>query len=59
MASAPNVARVDPDGTVVGARAGKAMITGASGSAAVTVPVVGRLPRTRFTTEEVWIHPSG
>jgi hypothetical protein len=21
--------------------------------------VVGRLPRTRFTTEEVWIHPSG
>lgn len=23
------------------------------------VTVVGRLPRTRFTTEEVWVHPSG
>jgi hypothetical protein len=37
--SAPNVARVDADGMIVGAGAGRATLTGTSGGATTTVPV--------------------
>ena len=37
--SAPNVARVDADGMIVGAAAGRATLTGTSGGASVAVPV--------------------
>jgi hypothetical protein len=37
--SAPNVARVDQDGMITGAAAGKATLTGTSGAATVKVPV--------------------
>lgn len=63
---------IDPDGAFVGYEAGDYVVTALLGNrtaqATVTleprdvrrqVTMVGRLPRTRFSTEEVWIHPNG
>ncbi|MDX2059812.1 MAG: Ig-like domain-containing protein [Gemmatimonadales bacterium] len=71
-AFSPGQGMVDADGSFVGYEAGTYLVTASIGtrSAEATVTlkprdvrrpatVVGRLPRTRFTTEEVWIHPSG
>ncbi|MBM3884787.1 MAG: Ig-like domain-containing protein [Gemmatimonadetes bacterium] len=68
----PGQGLLEPDGTFVGYEAGDYTVTASFGNrtaeAAVTLTardvrrpltVVGRLPRTRFTTEEVWIHPNG
>lgn len=68
----PGGGLLDPEGRFVGYEAGDYTITASFGTstatAAVTlahrdvrrpVEVVGRLPRTGFTTEEVWLHPSG
>ena len=57
---------------VVGYEPGAYLVTASFGTRTADVPVtlaardvrrpatiVGRLPRTRFTTEEVWIHPGG
>jgi hypothetical protein len=68
----PGQGMIDPDGAFVGYEARPYTITaslgGRSVDATVTVAhrdvrrpgtVVGRLPRTRFSTEEVWIHPDG
>jgi hypothetical protein len=68
----PGQGTIDPSGAFVGYEAGTYTVTASYGNrsndASVTlVPrdvrrpatVVGRLPRTRFTTEEVWIHPDG
>ena len=63
---------IEQDGAFVGYNAGRytvsAMIGNRTGEAVVTledrdvrraVSVVSRLPRTAFTTAEVWIHPNG
>lgn len=63
---------IEQDGAFVGYNAGRytvsAMIGNRTGDAVVTledrdvrraVSVVSRLPRTAFTTAEVWIHPNG
>ncbi|MEZ4456527.1 MAG: Ig-like domain-containing protein [Gemmatimonadales bacterium] len=68
----PGQGLIGEDGAFVGYQAGTYLVTatlgGRSAEATVTlaprdvrrpVTVVGRLGRTRFTTEEVWIHPSG
>ncbi len=68
----PGQGLVDDGGAFVGYEAGEYTVTASLGNrtaeAAVTLTprdvrrplsVVGRLPRTRFTTEEVWIHPNG
>ena len=68
----PGNALIDADGAFVGYDAGEYSVIANFGSrtaeAKVTLTardvrrplrVVGRLPRTRFTTEEVWIHPDG
>ncbi len=68
----PGQGRIDPNGAFVGYDAGGYTVTASFGAraadATVTlVPrdvrrpatVVGRLPRTLFKTEEVWIHPDG
>jgi hypothetical protein len=68
----PGHGMIEEDGTFVGYEAGAYTIIANLGdrSAAATVrlvprdvrrpaEVVGRLPRTRFTTEEVWVHPNG
>lgn len=68
----PGQGIVDADGAFVGYEAGAYVVTAsfgaASGDAAVTLAhrdvrrpaqIVGRLPRSLFTTEEVWIHPNG
>ncbi len=68
----PGQGAIDPDGAFVGYVPGAYYVTASIGSrsvdAAVTLAardvrrpatVVGRLPRTRFTTEEVWVHPDG
>ncbi len=68
----PGQGLLSPEGRFVGYDAGDytvlASFGSASGAAAVSlefrdvrrqVEVVGRLPRTLFTTEEVWLHPSG
>ncbi len=68
----PGQGLLSPQGRFVGYDAGDytvmASFGAASGAAAVSlafrdvrrpVEVVGRLPRTLFTTEEVWLHPSG
>jgi hypothetical protein len=68
----PGHGMIDEDGAFVGYEAGAYTIIANLGdrSAAATVrlvprdvrrpaEVVGRLPRTRFTTEEVWVHPNG
>jgi hypothetical protein len=68
----PGQGWIDQDGSFVGYEPREYVVTAALGTrsadAAVRlerrdvrrpVTVVGRLPRTRFTTEEVWLHPSG
>jgi hypothetical protein len=68
----PGHGLIEEDGAFVGYEAGAYTIIANLGgrSAAATVrlvprdvrrpaEVVGRLPRTRFTTEEVWVHPNG
>ncbi|HUG28685.1 MAG TPA: Ig-like domain-containing protein [Gemmatimonadales bacterium] len=68
----PGHGLITPEGAFVGYDAGIYEVTASFGnrSAETTVTlaprdvrrpatVVGRLPRTRFTTEEVWIHPNG
>ncbi|HXE56946.1 MAG TPA: Ig-like domain-containing protein [Gemmatimonadales bacterium] len=68
----PGQGMIDPDGAFVGYEPGEYVVTASFGNrtadAVVTlthrdvrrpVTVVGRLPRTLFKTEEVWIHPSG
>jgi len=69
---APGQGLLSPTGRFVGYDAGDYVVSASFGhrsaTAAVTlayrdvrreVEVVGRLPRTLFTTEEVWLHPSG
>jgi hypothetical protein len=69
---APGQGMVTADGRFVGYDAGDYSVIASFGTAtakaAVTlahrdvrrrVEVVGRLPRTLFTTEEVWLHPNG
>ncbi len=69
---APGSGEITPDGRFVGYTAGEYFVTvsfgATSAEAAVTLrprdvrrpaSVVGRLPRTRFTTEEVWVMPDG
>ncbi|MBC7790260.1 MAG: Ig-like domain-containing protein [Anaerolineae bacterium] len=68
----PGGGSIDPDGRFVGYAPGEYLVTANFGTrsadAAVTlaprdarrpVTVVGRLPRSLFTTEEVWLHPNG
>jgi len=43
----------------IGNRVAQASVTLAHRDARRPATVVGRLPRTRFRTEEVWIHPNG
>jgi hypothetical protein len=69
---APGHGQIDADGAFVGYEAGDYVVSAGFGQhtadATVTlaardvrrqVTLVGRLPRTRFTTEEVWVHPGG
>jgi hypothetical protein len=69
---APGAGMIDPDGAFVGYEARAYTVTALLGrhSADATVTlrhrgvrrpatVVGRLPRTRFSTEELWLHPNG
>lgn len=69
---APGEGTLDPDGAFVGYEARAYTVTALLGrhSADATVTlrprdvrrpatVVGRLPRTRFSTEELWLHPNG
>jgi len=68
----PGNGMIDPDGAFVGYLPGEYVVTANFGDriaeARVTLTpraarrplrVVGRLPRTLFTTEEVWVHPNG
>ena len=68
----PGNGQMDADGAFVGYEPGAYLVTASFGNRTADVPVtlaprdvrrpatiVGRLPRTRFTTEEVWIHPGG
>jgi hypothetical protein len=68
----PGEGRIDPDGAFVGYAARPYTITASFGTRSADAvislaprdvrrpaTVVGRLPRTQFTTEEVWIHPNG
>ncbi|MEO8032697.1 MAG: Ig-like domain-containing protein, partial [Gemmatimonadota bacterium] len=68
----PGQGEIDPDGGFVGYQAGEYTITASFGRASAEavvslaprnvrhqVEVVGRLPRSLFTTEEVWVHPDG
>ncbi|MGQ0714957.1 MAG: Ig-like domain-containing protein [Gemmatimonadaceae bacterium] len=69
---APGQGMIDDDGAFVAYEPGEYTVTanfGTRSAVAVVrveprdvrrpVSVVGRLPRSRFNTEEVWIHPSG
>ena len=69
---APGQGVIDQQGTFVAYEPGEYLITGSQGGqtahALVRVgprevrrpmSVVGRLPRTRFRTEELWLHPDG
>jgi hypothetical protein len=69
---APGQGLIDPDGGFVGYEAGRYTVTAHLGDrtaeATVTLghrdvrrpaTVLGRLPRTRFHTEELWLHPNG
>jgi hypothetical protein len=42
-----------------GVRGAETLVTLAARDVRRPATVVGRLPRTRFTTEEVWVHPNG
>jgi hypothetical protein len=68
----PGQGTIGDDGTFVGYEPGSYLVTATIGTraaeATVTLAprnvrrpatVVGRLARTRFTTEEVWVHPDG
>ncbi|MBK7904988.1 MAG: Ig-like domain-containing protein [Gemmatimonadetes bacterium] len=68
----PGQGMIDPDGAFVGYEAGAYTVTASLGNRAAEAVVtlaprdvrrplelVGRLPRSRFTTEEVWLHPNG
>jgi len=68
----PGQGQIDPDGAFVGYEPGEYTITASFGARSVEstitlaprdvrrqLSLVGRLPRTRFTTEEVWIHQDG
>ncbi len=68
----PGHGMIDADGAFVGYEAGSYTVTASLGNrtaeSVVTLAardvrrpltVVGRLPRTRFNTEEVWLHPNG
>jgi hypothetical protein len=68
----PGRGLLEQDGRFVGYEAGTYLVTASVGRASAQVPVtltyrdvrrpaqiVGRLPRTEFKTEEVWIHPNG
>lgn len=72
FAFSPGNGAIDPDGAFVGYQPGGYLVTASLGArsveAAVTLAprdvrraatVVGRLPRSRFSTEEVWLHPDG
>jgi hypothetical protein len=67
----PGDGSIDRDGAFVGYRAGEYTITASFGSHSMDalvnlaprdarrkLEVVGRLPRTLFSTEEVWVHPT-
>jgi hypothetical protein len=69
---APGEGMITSDGSFVGYETGEYVMTASFGTHSATVPVtlrprnvrrpvevVGRLPRSLFTTEEVWIHPNG
>ncbi len=69
---APGRGQIDDEGAFVGYEPGTYIVTATLGTRSVDVPVkltyrdvrrplrvVGRLPRMKFTTEEVWIHPNG
>ena len=69
---APGKGLIEPDGAFVGYERGDYVVTASFGNRTADalvrlehrdvrrpVTVVGRLPRTRFNTEEVWIHPNG
>lgn len=69
---APGHGVIDGDGAFVGYEVGEYTVTASFGSRSVTSTVtlterdvrrplslVGRLPRSRFTTEEVWLHQDG
>ena len=68
----PGQGLIEPDGAFVGYERGDYVVTASFGSRTADalvrlehrdvrrpVTVVGRLPRMRFNTEEVWIHPNG
>ena len=68
----PGKGEIDQDGAFVGYEAGKYIVTATVGSRTASAVVsldwrnvrrpatiVGRLGRTQFTTEEVWLHPNG
>lgn len=69
---APGKGGIDQEGTFVAYEPGAYLVTGSQGgrtahSVVRVVPrdvrrpmtVIGRLPRTRFRTEELWLHPDG
>ena len=68
----PGQGLVDHEGAFVGYEAGEYVVTASLGNRVAEgvitlaprdvrrpLTVLGRVPRTRFTTEEVWIHPNG
>lgn len=68
----PGQGQIGREGAFVGYEAGKYIVTASLGARAAKAvvslswrdvrrpaTVVGRLPRTQFTTEEVWLHPNG
>ncbi len=68
----PGQGQIDEDGAFVGYEPGDYTVTASFGTRSVQstitlaerdvrrpLTLVGRLPRSRFSTEEVWIHPDG
>jgi plastocyanin len=69
---APGQGMIDTDGAFVGYQPGTYVVTASFGARSADaviqveprevrrpLTVVGRLPRSRYNTEEVWVHPSG
>ncbi|HEX6059406.1 MAG TPA: Ig-like domain-containing protein [Gemmatimonadaceae bacterium] len=69
---APGNGQIDADGAFVAYEPGEYLVTASFGTSSAdavvkveardvrrSLTVVGRLPRTLFTTEEVWLHPNG
>ncbi|MBC7896752.1 MAG: Ig-like domain-containing protein [Cytophagaceae bacterium] len=69
---APGQGMIDQQGTFVAYEPGEYVVTGVQGGRSAhaiirvgprdvrrPMAVVGRLPRTRFRTEELWLHPDG